>query len=195
MQWHEFAILSKLLTSIKSHFLDANWVICIALPYSIIENYQNKEILFIFPKFLEGKKRHVWRKPHAHTQTCTHTPHCTSLSHVFLPPLPLCPFWMSCLLCICKTKMSEWIRIIDSSPSTTVTDLADYFHAWQTLVSASLSAVIEHSTYTCWRQWAVIELDSYNIYWFIEITVMRHQPLILHVKARLTDFCLWKWSL
>lgn len=98
-------------------------------------------------KFLEGKKKDMpAEKPmHTHTETCTHTPRCTSLSHVFLPPLPLCPLWMSCLLCICKTKMSERIRIIDSSPSTTVTDLADYFHAWQSLFSAFLSTAIEHS--------------------------------------------------
>lgn len=116
--------------------------------FALFHNWKLPEqgnLVYVPQVFRRQKKRHACRKAHAHTQTCTHAPRCTSLSHVFLPPLPLCPLWMSCLLCICKTKMSERIRIIDSSPSTTVTDLADYFHAWQSLFSASLSTAIEHS--------------------------------------------------
>lgn len=49
------------------------------------------------------------------------------------PRLPFLSFLVSCLLWIYKTKMSKGIRITDSSLSTAITDLADYFHARRTL--------------------------------------------------------------
>lgn len=82
----------------------------------------------------------------AHLHPCV-----SSVSH-----WPLC---VPCLFCIYEAETSGCIRIIVGSPGSTVTDLADYFHAWQTFFSASSFAVIEH--------WGKYMLDtlSYNGAW------------------------------
>ena len=137
----------------------------------------------IFPPSLDRRQKdmpaenpmcaHTHTRTHTHTHTHTHRHQsCSSLSLCSSPFSHFCPFRVSCLLCICKTKMSNWIRIIDSSLSTTVTDLGDYFHAWQTLFSASLSTVIEHSGKSmlepmgCNRawQWLPLLIHSNNSY-------------------------------
>lgn len=125
-----------------------------------------KQIESYFSPVLRGKKRHACREPHACTQT--QLP-CLS---VFPSSSPTLSFLCVLFALYLQTKMSEWIRIIDSSPSTTVTDLADYFHAWQTLFSAPSSTVIEQDAVhmleamSCSRAWQWLQLliHSHNSY-------------------------------
>lgn len=121
----ELPIRTKLPTSIKTHFQDANGTICSALSRFLIENYWNKE------NSTENKQQYF--SVVSETNKDTPADNRYAVFPQLSPRLPFLSFLVSCLLWIYKTKMSKGIRVTDSSFSTAITDLADYFHARQTL--------------------------------------------------------------
>ena len=184
MQRTEFPIQANLRTSIKSHLLDANGVICIVLLHNWKwlkrGKFPQKQIESLFSVI---KKKTAFRETHAHTHvhkyTHTRVYFCVS---VFPPLFSHFVLSVSCLLCICGTKTSKWIRITDSSPSTVVTDLAYYFNAWQNIFLLLHPLLSSTLPCTCCRQWAATEGDNHNIYWFITVTVMIRQTQIFLVQ-------------
>lgn len=99
-----------------------------------------------------------------------------------VPEKPNTLFFVCALLCIHNSKTSKWIRMTDNSRSSTVTDLADYFHGWQFFFSASPCTVIECSTICMSRaighDRAKLVTAEHYMYRFIGTALMKHQPMM-----------------